>query len=502
MTDTVKTSWFTRGLDRAIASFAPGRALRRKAERHQLHNFSASYRGASTGRTRWGNRPQSGTGDSHLSSTDIDSLRSQHHDFDRNNCIFSGIITRFIDNIIGPGFNFQMKTGDKGLNAAVEERYLEWSKKEADYRGIMSFWEMQRLALREVLNGGDMFFAKVSGQLQPIEPDLVVDPLGKTIANAVNNGIETNAAGQIVKYHVGKWASYGGVSATDTTPVDPSEIVSHIFIPKRFSLGRGVPIFSGALEMFERLDDYVEATQIAAQVGACQGMAVYSEQGAAFGLGQSSESDDADDDTRHEEMKGGRVYYLKDTDKVENIKPEQPTDQFAPFIKTLIRFIGLELGMPLELALMDFSGTNYSSAKASLTQSAITSKVWQGTLDCRLLSPVTDWKLPAFFRDVGAQYSPEVAKYIWIPPARKWIDLPREIKAHVSGVSEGVETMQEVAAEQGHFWRDVTAQRGEEIKEAMEVAAAIGGDVTWRDIIPSKDAAQQVENGGENDTEE
>jgi len=179
------------------------------------------------------------------------------------------------------------------------------------------------------------------------------------------------------------------------------------------------------------------------------------------------------------------MYSLKPGEDVKNIKPEQPTSEFEPFIATLLRFVGLELGMPLELVLLDYSKTNYSSAKAALTQSMITFRMWQRLITRRFLDPVIDWKMDRFFADIGARRTPENSQYLWVPPGWKWIDPPREAQAHIDAAAAGIETLQNIAAEQGGFWRDNLKQRGKEINAAMTLAEELGGDVKWRDVIPA-----------------
>ncbi len=483
MSNNGKASWLTRGIDRAIGVLSPRIALRRQVARSQLHSFSTSYRATSTGRTRWSRSDQAGTGDYFLTSSDLESLRSQCRDFDRNNCIFSGLLNRWVDNVIGTGFTFQMRSPDEGLNQAVEERMTEWAEREADFCGVFSLWEMLRLGLREIGTGGDIFFAKISGMLQAIEPDLCVTPIGNT--EWINNGVEKDSAGRIVGYHFGQWMDWGGTDNRDTTKVLPDEIF-HVFAPKRFSQSRGVPVLSNTIELFERLDDYIEATLVAAQVGACQAVAIKTEMGADLGadLSEATETTTDDEDMPTREMEPGMAWFLRPGESVDPIAPEQPTPQFEPFVVMLIRFAGLELGLPLEMALLDYSKTNYSSAKAAMVQADATTKGWQRTLKSRLLHPLTDWKLPQIFQEVGAEYSPELAKYVWIPPARKWIDPPRESQGHIDAAANGVESYQDIAAEQGKFWRDLMTERAEVIRAAKEVAEEL--DVDWTDIIPAK----------------
>lgn len=451
------------------------------------HKFTDSNRGASTGRTRWTRGTQTGTADYHISSSDLESLRGQHRDNDRNNVIFSGVLNRWIDNVVGPGWTFQARTDDEGANKALEARVQEYTTSEIDYTGRFGIVEMLQIMLREVACGGDMLFAKVQGQLQPIEADLCLTPAGKYFNSNINNGVEKDPTGRVVKYHIGQWTAYGNVSSSDTTPVDAGDIF-HLFRPKRFSQSRCLPIFSGALELFERLDDYIEATLVAAQVGACQSAVITTAEGSSFGVDNANDEEASDGETVYtEEMEPGLRYYLRPGEDVKMIAPEQPTTQFEPFIRALLRFVGQELGMPLELVTLDYSDVNYSSARAALLQAQLAFRGWQAMIENRLLYPLVEWLLPTWCAQIGLAYDSGM-DYLWVPPGWQWVDPMNEVQANVEATSNGLKSLQQIASEQGYYWRDMLTQRAAEIAAAQEIAESAGVEgLTWRDIVPSKE---------------
>ena len=466
------------------------------------HKFSESNRGASTGRTRWSRSDQAGTADYHTSSWDLDSLRGQHRDFDRNNVIFFGVLNRWIDNVVGPGWTFQARTEDEGANKALEYRVQEYTTREIDYTGRFGIVELLQIMLREIACGGDMLFAKVQGQLQAIEPDLCITPAGKYFNSSISNGVEKDITGRVTRYHIGQWTAYGNVSSSDTAAVDAQDIF-HVFRPKRFSQSRCLPILSGALELFERLDDYIEATLVAAQVGACQSAVITTAEGASFGVdGSNSETAADGENVQTEEMEPGLKYYLRPGEDVKMIAPEQPTAQFEPFIRALLRFVGQELGMPLELVTLDYSDVNYSSARAALLQAQLAFRGWQAMIENRLLYPLVEWMLPTWCAQVGVSYDASM-DYLWVPPGWQWVDPMKEVQANVEATSNGLKSLQQIASEQGYYWRDMLTQRAAEISEADNIAKTSGVEgLTWRDIVPSKEVVAPSQGFGAPSDEE
>jgi len=433
--------------------------------------LSQAYRVTDWGRSRWSDSRVTASGDSFNTQPDLESMRAQCYAMDRNNGLFSGVLDRAIDNIVGSGPIFQMQTKDKGLNAALEERMAIYDAGEIDATGLRNKREMLRHGLRAVFTGGDHSFAKLSnGKIQGIEAGLIVDDYNKP---GTASGIAHDSKGMISGFRVGRWTEYGGIDRSNTRII-PAKHMMYLPHLTRWSAERGVPVLASTIELFERLDDYIEATIVAAQVGACQAVAIATEMGGELAK-QTSDTETAqdDDDQYIIEQEPGGIYYLRPGESVTQIKPEHPSTQFEPFMKSMLRLVGLPLGLPLELVLLDFSDTNYSSARAAFLQAYIGFRTWQYFLDSRFLRPLSDWKLTHFFKELGIKDTPENRKFVNIPSGWAWVDPMKEAQGAKIAIELGLTTLRDEAAKYGKFWEDNVAQRKIEIAAAKDAGMIV-----------------------------
>lgn len=57
--------------------------------------------------------------------------------------------------------------------------------------------------------------------------------------------------------------------------------------------------------------------------------------------------------------------------EIEDIKSNHPNTTFEPFIELLNRYVGLPVGLPLELVLLNFSKVNFASSRQLLNQAQL-----------------------------------------------------------------------------------------------------------------------------------
>ncbi|HUW33283.1 MAG TPA: hypothetical protein VM223_16870, partial [Planctomycetota bacterium] len=76
-------------------------------------------------------------------------------------------------------------------------------------------------------------------------------------------------------------------------------------------------------------------------------------------------------------------------------------------------------------------------------------------------------------------------------------------QANVEATSNGLKSLQQIASEQGYYWRDMLTQRAAEISEADNIAKTSGVEgLTWRDIVPSKEVVAPSQGFGAPSDEE
>jgi lambda family phage portal protein len=412
-------------------------------------------------------------------------MRDRARELDRNNVLVTGMLDRATENVIGHGMRVRPTTDDADFNDRVEELWNDWITT-ADITGMCGAAEYQRMLHRCFLRDGDVGINLVSRTngftgasdcyLQAIEGDLI-DTLtgGYDLANNVVNGIQFNEDGKPTAFYV-VGISLNGVQR-EAYPVRARDFVFYAR-RKSFSQVRGEPCFAQVDRLFDQIDGYVEASVVAARIAACQGL--YIRRGdSAKQLGNlPTQLNAKNNPQRLKSMEPGMIEYGSAGDEVTQIKPEHPTQTFADFISTLLRFTGLTLGLPLELVFLDFSRTTYSSARASLLQSYRAFRSQQQVFIDRVMSRIYQWRVSKWVKD-GTLIVPDAIastywSHEWIAPGWAWIDPVKEIQAAMMEVDAGFNSEENIALQHGRTLEDIYKSK----KKAKDLAAKLVIDVS------------------------
>ena len=154
-------------IDKTIAFFSPESAVNRLKHRSTLALISG-YNGGSTSRQALRNwNPYAG--DANADSVyDLPTLRSRSRDLARNAPIGGAALNTVVSNVIGTGLSMQSNPDAKYLGWSdeqanewkreVESEWVLWcSSLECDATRSMNFYGLQSLALRSMLESGDVF---------------------------------------------------------------------------------------------------------------------------------------------------------------------------------------------------------------------------------------------------------------------------------------------------------------------------------------------------------
>jgi lambda family phage portal protein len=247
-------------------------------------------------------------------------------------------------------------------------------------------------------------------------------------------------------------------------------------------------MLTAVLPRFEQLDDYIEAIVIGAEVAACFTMFVKS-QSPQSPFVTEAETSGTGDPVRIAEMEPGGIMQLRPGDEVDGIGAKMPNDQFDAFVTKMLRLIGIDLGLPLEIMSLDFSKTNYSSARASLQQAYLTFKDYQETIIEDWIRPLWRWKVDQWIADGILKPDPKQYDVKVFAPGWAWIDPEREINAQIKAMQAGVMTQADAAKLNGDDWLSQAEQRAIEIKKFIEIAKGLGPNVDWRDLTPNDPSA-------------
>lgn len=473
--------------DRAIGWVSPRRALERMRYR-QIMQFSQ----ASGVRSRLDSSPPA-TRDYRKSEWSLDSRRERAGQLDDCNAIAHGLIDRCVDNVIGQGIRPQATTDDDGWNEAAEKLFDDWAMNAVDVRRMGDLYShVQPMLFRTFLIGGDVGAILLrDGSIQMIDPTDIATPIGKTGDTSIVNGVQLDRVGRPVGYYV---ADQDNANSMPKHTFVPENDFVFLTGTRRIRQTRGEPVFGRRAQLFDQIDGLVESVIAACQMAANLGLFIKQ---ADFGSTLSAQPTIANaqgNQQRAFEMEPGMVKFGSPGESIEQIVPQQPQQNLTEFLAMVLRVLGLPLGMPLELILLDFSRTNYSSARASLKQAQITFTRMQQRFRNVVLHRLWRWRISKFIKSGELPVRDDAWSHRWIAPGWQWVDPLKEGESQLLAVDAGFETLTEVAATMGRDFGEIVAQRKREIQMMRDADLPIVHSRLTRDEGMESDAVQNEEN--------
>lgn len=473
-------------VDRVISYWAPIWGMRRQRAR-RITELASSYRAADTSRIRdnWllisGEEATPGT-------WDLQMIRERARDANRNEPVAAGATDTLKHNVIGTGLKPQSRLRSrylgieddraKELQRQAENIWQKWTP-QADAANVLDFDEIQFLALAKIIEDGEAIVIPTwAGEdwrhygrcLELVESERLNDPGGK-----YEHGIKFGSRGEPLIYHVKSGENVKKINAKDS---EGRPKILHIFPMKRPGQRRGIPYFAPILSHIKDLGDYLEATIISARVAACLAVFITKQDPINYAVNMAGSTEDSGD--RVQTLEPGLISYLNSGESITAVEPKTPGDTFDGFVKSMLRMIGVAIGMPYELIAKDFSETNYSSARASLLEGRRMFINWRNWFTRKFCQPVYELVLEeAYLRgefDVRDfyEYKNEYCRAQWLGGSWGWVDPVKEVEASKMAVDYGMSTLADETAGQGKDWEEILEQRAREKEKAGELGLEIG----------------------------
>ncbi len=459
---------------------------------------TASYRGAvgGPGAVAWMPSPTDPRL-RYVPGVDLMRMRDRARQLQRDNAIAAGVLQQFVKNVIGPGFTLQPTTADADYNARALALMEGWMPT-ADSAGL-SFAEHCRLAFMASIRDGDVASVLLdSGNLQLIEGDLIAAKPGQYL-NTID-GVTVGPGGRPLSFSFrvvgldGKW-TYQAIDAINVVLLARTNRPGQV---------RGEPIQCSSFDLYDHLDQLLEALLVAMRVAACTSLTV--ERQDDRGAVQAITAADRQGIERAMATQGlpagtappaggcppgtwsptggppqtlgrptplkmapGMIHYIKPGEKISQLSPTQPSHNFPEVLKMMLRMVGLPMGLPLELVLLDFTGVSGPTAKASMNAANQTFAIEQKTFTDRYLKRVYRWRMSKFIKAGRIEYRPDYFNHRWITPRRPSIDLKNDLLARQMAIDVGETTLTEQLQQMGHDFGAYVAQRKGEI-DALNAA--------------------------------
>ncbi len=412
-----------------------------------------------------------------------------------NNTYCYGMINSYAEWIVGTGARLNILNVDESLAKDLEYLYAEYAKyiklveklmisitsssRDGEIFGLMInneknlkdisigldifLMETERIT-SSFMDGKSMFSNVTSDNIDgviidkfgnPIDYQVLVDHPGDTDVNNIKN------FGKVKKYK--------------------AENMIHLFKPRRAEQYRGIPDITPALELYGILRDYTNATLTAAQTAA-NIAAVLETPDIPDDSTYTTETDTEVPDNNFDQLQinMGMMTVLPNGNKLNQLKPEQPTTAYPEFEKRIINAEGRVLNMPMNIASGSSEGYNYASGRLDHQSFIRTVELERKYLVDKFL----DKHFNAFFNELTLlpehramrnQFKKKTSIYRNSTPDRTWffdgvphVDPAKEANAFDTNFSNGSGTLARHYGKLGLDWREEVTQW---VKERAEIDA-------------------------------
>ncbi len=507
--------------ERAIAAISPEWAHRRSIARAKREIIQASgydQHGASRRKKSLAGWQTSQGGPDSDIVDNLDTLRERSRDLCMGEGLAIGALKTIRTNEVGAGLRLNAQIDAKFLGLTPEESqawedrverlFCLWADSKAcDAARRCTFGELQALARLSQLMSGDVFALLPSieraGDLfdlrvKLVEADVVCDPSMIPTGADILGGVEVGPSGEPIAYHfmdrhpgdvlaghlrsigIQKWTRVEAFGAVTGRPV-----VLHLMESERPGQRRGVPLLAPVMEKFKQLSRYTLAEIDAAVVSALFAAFVTTENPAAGPLGQvltDDERAEVNEGPNDMQLASGMLVGLDPGQKVQEVNPTRPNAGFEPFVASLLKQIGVGIGVPYHVLVKFFDGS-YNTSRAALLEfwktinegrsrmaSGFCQPVYEAFLEEAILRGYID--APGFDTDPLIRAAWCGAK--WIGPTQGQLDPVKEVTAADMRVAAGYSSAtDETMAMTGSDWWANNALRARE-EQARKDAGLVG----------------------------
>jgi lambda family phage portal protein len=432
----------------------------------------------------------------------------QARDMDRNDAVIGILADRRVDNIVQSGFKLDPKTGDKGLDTELWDRWMAYSTDPdlCDIAGESTWAEMERYAARAESIDGDIVIAGTQdGPLQVIESHSI-----QTKGSVPDTflGVTTDRYGKRLQYHVqeelNKFATKGDSTPIDVRDSDNRRQVFHVYNPKRVLQTRGVSQIAPVFSYAGMLEDINFAKLVQQQVVSC--FAIFRKMGLApnlpstGGYGQSSTETTAAGVRQLEGVSPGMEIVGQPGEELQGFSPNVPNSEYFQQVKLILQVLGVNFGLPLCLVLMDGSETNFSGWRGAVDEARKGFVADQLNLVRRLHKPAYEWWLS---REIAEDFDlrnwndkPKIKVYShnWNLPTWSYIEPVADAEGDATQLRNALTSPRRLHSARGSDWEEVSEEIIDDniyainnaAKTAAEFNAAnpLSPPLTWRDLIP------------------
>lgn len=424
-----------------------------------------SYEAAGRGRRFNGWRTQTTSGNAEIEAGG-DLLRARSRDLVRNNPMAAQGVQVLVSNIVGTGIIPRAATADAKFNRYVDGLFAQWSAR-CDWTGHTDFTGLVALAVREMIEGGDVFLKrrwlpKGKGRDVPLALEIreaehldhgrVMLPQRTT--GWVAQGIEYTADGRRAAYWM--FPEHPGDALrtfrNDLVPerIAASEII-HLFERQR-TQDRGAPWLAPVMGHLRDIDDWQVAELTRKKTEACLAGIVRRD-----GDGSDTAAKVTVNGEEVTELRPGMIATLTGADGFDTVQPTA-TPNVAEWNRVQLMYIAAGLRVPYALLSGDLSQANFSSNRAGLNEF----RRFVQMIQWQLVIPVVCQRLWGWFIEAAQLQGliPDGPVAVeWDPPRFESVNPFQDAQTDAFEVRNGFASTPQMVAKRGYNPERVIAEQ-------------------------------------------
>jgi len=489
-----------------------------------FHRYRADYRMSKEtrfNRPRRGLATRGGSGDYHIRSeydfyTDIERAR----DMDRNDAVVGQTIDRSVCNQIQDGFSLDIDTGDPALDSDLLARWkYETSDPELfDIAGEMDFHDAEQYVARAMLLDGDCGIAGVpyENKFQFFEAHNIysdANQVGDSVSHIIN-GVEINATRRRIAYHI----ALDDINPYNTrkqdshrlSTLDPSGVRQffHVYNPKRVTMTRGKTSLAPIFEIAGILEDINFAKLVQQQAVSCFAVFRQRQLGAqappsvggfaSYGNGTTEAAGAGGMTQTIDNIAPGMEIIGDPGETLTGFSPEIPNSNYFEQVQLILRMIGVNLGMPLMMVLLDGSDSTFHGYRGALDEARRGFKANQRNIAKRFHRPAYVWKLNQWLLDdialLHAATRPglDIFNHKWCSPGFPYVEPVNDAQGDILQLSNMLTSPRRIQQARSRDHQEIVKETVDDNARAISAAAAKAAEinsanpgiaVTWRDLV-------------------
>lgn len=435
-----------------------------------------AYEAADKGRRAKAFRLANSTGANLELSGALVTLRDRSRHMVRNNGWSKRAVEAIVKHTVGEGIQPAPK-GGVARTKRIKEIWSDWAGSTAcDWEGKTTFYGLQELAMRAIVEGGDVLILR-----RWIIPDANDDcrvPLklqileGDHLDHYRNGPNEYGYARLGIQYdhqkrRIGCWIfeAHPSDGMPFGSPIEshfvPNSDIIHAYEILRPGQVRGLPFGVASFMKASDFSDYEDAQLVKQKIAACL---------AAFVIG----SDDMGTEPV-ERLEPGIIEHLSSGEHVEFSNPPTVADYDA-YSGRILQGVAASWGITYEMLTMDYSKVNFTSgrmAKIDVTQNF---RSWQ----YNMMVPQVCASVWKWFNDacMAAGLINNKTKADWTAPRIQQLDPAREIQAQIAAIKGGLATLSETIRENGREPEEFFEEYAQDIQTLLNKGINIESIIT------------------------